>query len=244
MKTSSFPQAEIAIANAESGSMFDVHADKLAIPYGDYPHAKGVQRFTKQSAEQIVAAWNSIPEQLRMTYTGIPVYIGHPDVPELRTFYPDTKAYGWLEGISAENDAMQMPVKWTAPGAEMIEKGHFKFYSPYWMLKKVAGGISPTRLKSIGLTNNNNIPVPALANETAFKHGPGKTPEDLANHHAKIRREAVATELAKLAGSKLSDSAKYDAAFRIAERKNPESFNFTRGLSMNHLYGEHKPSAV
>jgi len=160
---------EISIANGDGDgeATFQADADSLFIPYGNYPHKVGLQKFDKASADAMAAAWNTAGDKVRRLFKPVPVYIGHPDVPALRQFYPDTKAYGWVEGMSAENEGLRMPVKWTAAGREMVENGHYKFYSPFWDLKQVPGGLAPVRMKSIGLTNNNNIPVPALANETA-----------------------------------------------------------------------------
>jgi Mu-like prophage I protein len=197
---------EIAIANLDGGgdAMFQADLNGLFIPYGEYPHKKGLQKFTKASAEAMAGAWNSLGEKVRRVFTGVPIYVGHPDVPELRQFYPDTKAYGWAEGITAENEGMRIPVKWTAAGKEMVENGHYKFYSPYWLLEKVAGGLSPKRLKSIGLTNNNNIPVPALANEAAAASAlPGWLTEALG-----LDGSASEDDAKKALGGKLEQASK------------------------------------
>lgn len=229
---------EISIANLDGGgdAMFQADLNGLFIPYGEYPHKKGLQKFTKASAEAMVGAWNSLGEKVRRVFTGVPIYVGHPDVPELRQFYPDTKAYGWAEGISAENEGMRIPVKWTAAGKEMVENGHYKFYSPYWLLEKVAGGLSPKRLKSIGLTNNNNIPVPALANEAESGALPGWLTEALGLDGSASEDEAKKALGGKMeAASKAQDLA--DAHSKL-EKKHKEVSD--AHAKLDKAYTEHK----
>jgi hypothetical protein len=93
-----------------------------------------------------------------------PVYVGHPDLPGSKD--ADKRAYGWIENMRAEDDGLHLDVKWSDEGRKLVENAHFKFYSPLWWTKKLkTGGIRPVGLKSMGLTNDPNIPVPALANE-------------------------------------------------------------------------------
>jgi hypothetical protein len=162
--------AETAIlANAaEGGSPFAiVQANSFVVPYGDFPHREGLQKFDRAAADEMVANHNGLLKKLvswargdKATY---PVYVGHPDLPGSKD--TDKRAYGWIENMRAEGDGLHLEVKWSDAGRDLIENAHFKFYSPLWWTKKVKGGIRPVSLKSMGLTNDPNIPVPALANE-------------------------------------------------------------------------------
>jgi len=60
--------------------------------------------------------------------------------------------------------------KWSAAGKELIGNGHYMYYSPYWGMQPAgfANGrqqFRPVQLVSMGLVNDPNIPVPAMANE-------------------------------------------------------------------------------
>lgn len=159
---------EVEIANALDGSgVFEIQQrDTLFVPYGEYPHAKGLQKFDAQSGEFLVAAFNSLPAKLGRIFTpGVPIYRGHPDVPGRADSNPAAPAMGWVSSVTAENDGVRFAVKWNPDGEAAISNAHYRFYSPNWLLRPVRGGIQPVKLLSIGLTNNPRIPVPAIAND-------------------------------------------------------------------------------
>jgi hypothetical protein len=79
--------------------------------------------------------------------------------------FPDKKAYGRITGIEPREDGCFFKAKMNRAGAELIENCAFAYYSPYWGCERTQGGIRPVRLYSMGLTNQPNIDVPALANE-------------------------------------------------------------------------------
>jgi len=148
--------------------------DSFFIPYGSYPHKVGLQVFQREDAETMVANHGSFLERFKRAVgmESYPVYIGHPDLPGSKD--ADKRAYGWIDGLVAENDGMRLTVKWSEAGRELVENAHFRFYSPLWFLAKGKGGLRPRRMKSMGLTNDPNIPVPALANEATAE--PAETP--------------------------------------------------------------------
>jgi hypothetical protein len=156
------------LANAaEGGSPFAIlQQDGFLVPFGEFPHKQGLQLFDRTAAEEIVAAHNSALAKLTRWVTGgsYPVYVGHPDLPGSKD--ADKRAYGWIENMAVRPEGLHLAVKWSDAGRELVENAHFKFYSPLWWTKKVKGGIRPIALKSMGLTNDPNIPVPALANES------------------------------------------------------------------------------
>lgn len=157
------------LANAtEQCSPFAIlQGDSFFVPYGNFPHKLGKQVFDKAAAEKMAANHNGLGKKLVNWALGgtasYPVYIGHPDLPGSKD--TDKKAYGWVENMIPEETGMRLPVKWSSAGRELVENGHFRFYSPLWWTRPVRGGIQPVSFKSMGLTNDPNIPVPALANE-------------------------------------------------------------------------------
>ena len=161
--------AELLLANAgEAGAIFAVlQGDSFFVPYGKHQHKQGLQILDRAAADEMAANHNSLLGKMGRVLTGgtpkYPVYIGHPDLPGSKD--TDKRSYAWIENVIPEETGVRFPVKWSEPGQELIANGHFLFYSPLWWTKKVAGGIRPVALKSMGLTNDPNIPVPALANE-------------------------------------------------------------------------------
>ncbi len=161
---------ESAFANAPGGqAVFEIaQGDSFFVPFGEYPHKQGLQIFDRTAAEGIVASHNSLPSRFKRFVTGAnsyPVYVGHPDLPGSKD--ADKRAYGWIESMAVENDGLRLGVKWSEEGQKMVANAHFKYYSPYWWMKKDGKGFRPSSLISMGLTNQPNIPVPALANESA-----------------------------------------------------------------------------
>jgi phage I-like protein len=172
---------EICAANALGGEgVFELQQqESLFIPYGNYPHKVGLQKFDAASGAQLVTAFNSIIGKISRIFSpGVPIYRGHPDVPGRPDSDPSAPAVGWVDGITAENDGVRLGVKWNADGMEDIERARFRFYSPNWALRAVSGGLQPVRLLSVGLTNNPRIPVPAIANdETTTKENTTMIPQ-------------------------------------------------------------------
>jgi hypothetical protein len=150
------------------GNEFAVAADgwvELA-PYGDFQHSQGIQRFTKEDAEGLCNEFNGLlglPSRL----LGLPWYIGHPDHPKFKDRYPDTKAYGRIKGLQAREEGLFANVKWSAAGEDLIRSEAFHGHSVNWGAVKRGGVWRPVRIKSVGFTNEPNIPVTpvTLANE-------------------------------------------------------------------------------
>jgi len=168
------------LANAaDGGSPFAILQDNsFVIPYGEFPHKQGLQKFDREAADEMVANHSGMLSKLeswaRGTKASYPVYVGHPDLPGSKD--ADKRAYGWIENMRAEDDGLHLEVKWSDDGRKLVENAHFKFYSPLWWTKKLkTGGIRPVGLKSMGLTNDPNIPVPALANEAEEETQDGET---------------------------------------------------------------------
>jgi hypothetical protein len=138
----------------------------MLAPYGDFQHSQGIQRFTKEDAEGLCNEFNGLlglPSRL----LGLPWYIGHPDHPKFKDRYPDTKAYGRIKGLQAREEGLFANVKWSAAGEDLIRSEAFHGHSVNWGAVKRAGVWRPVRIKSVGFTNEPNIPVTpvTLANE-------------------------------------------------------------------------------
>jgi hypothetical protein len=161
---------DMILANAaDGGSTFAIlQSDSFFVPYGEYPHKQGLQIFDRAAADAIIANHNGVLAKVgrwaRGDQASYPVYIGHPDLPGSKD--TDKRAYGWIENLRADDDGLHLGVKWSEQGRELVENAHFKFYSPLWWSREKGKKLRPVILKSMGLTNDPNIPVPALANES------------------------------------------------------------------------------
>jgi len=163
--------APLAAANAvaESGAFVVRQADSLFVPFGTYWHDSiGWQEFDAASANELLSG-------VRESVGGIPIYVGHPDLPGSDQRWPDKAAKGRVRGgrlgeYEGAPGAI-FEVAYNAKGRELIAGAEYNFYSPFWDLRHVgtrdgARLCRPFRLRSIGLVNESNIPVPPIANES------------------------------------------------------------------------------
>jgi hypothetical protein len=128
-------------------------------PYGDFPHTGGVQRFTKDDAQNCVNEFTGLLN-VAQRVMGIPFYIGHPDHAEFKQRYTDTKAYGRIKELQAREDGLWGNVKWSEAGKSMVNEEQFHGHSVNWRVRKDAQGFwRPFSVKSVGFTNEPNLPV-------------------------------------------------------------------------------------
>lgn len=135
----------------------------IFIPFGEWKFDGTTrQRLDRAHGERIA---NELNARVSRGEPGIPVYAGHPDVPQLAAKYPDKGALGWVEKIELANeggrDGLALTVAWDRdPG-----RG-FRWFSPYWLANGREGSTYVVdSIASIGLVNNPNIPEFRLANE-------------------------------------------------------------------------------
>jgi hypothetical protein len=141
-------------------------------PYGDFPHAAGMQRVTKESAERIVKDFKSFWGRIKRAIVGLPIFRGHPDCPSLANQYPDKAAYGMFADLEAREDGLYGRPVLNSTGADLVERDGLRFLSPYWEVMEIANEngrpvYSPVKLLSVGLTSKPNIPGPSLTNDTS-----------------------------------------------------------------------------
>jgi hypothetical protein len=159
-------------------------------PFGDFPHARGLQRLDRSAAEALVARFQSFLGRAGRLFGGVPFYVGHPDLPNASEL-ADRKAYGWVEELQAREDGLYGRVKWSQAGLDLLRNGHYKFLSPFWEAREVTveSGrkvFQPTVLLSVGLTNQPNIPVKPLANQAAPYPDTAPAPLPLANTRSRV----------------------------------------------------------
>lgn len=195
----------------------------IFIPLGEWDYdGKTRQRLDKAHAQAIA---NTLNARIAKGEPGIPVYQGHPDVPEIASKYPDKGALGWVvkAGLANEGgkDGLALTVDWDRdPG-----KG-FKWFSPYWLANERDGNcLIVAEIVSIGLVNNPNIPEFRLANElqgnvndnaTGANAGEGKKNMDRAKLIQALGLPETATDEDIIAAIEKCKAAASDAATKQA----------------------------
>ncbi len=122
------------------------------------------QELSRSGAEQIAAKVNA---GVAAGEKGVPVYWGHPDVPELAHKYPDKRAKGWIKSATIGPDFLELRVEWLEDNAT----DGFGWFSPYWggPAEHLANGRylkTVNDLTSVALVNIPNIQDFRLANES------------------------------------------------------------------------------
>lgn len=120
---------------------------QVLCPFGEWPHAKGMQVVDEESARKMkrAAAWSAA--------VGIPIYVGHPDDEGIRA-----EAVGRIKRICPTNDGIAVVAAYPQKTYEKIVRGEFSAMSPRWRMQKLGDGrYRPVKLLSVGLTNNPNI---------------------------------------------------------------------------------------
>lgn len=168
-----------------------------------------VQELTKDGAERMAAKINA---GVADGEKGVPVYWGHPDVPELAHKYPDKRAKGWIKSAAVEGDALVLHVEWLVENAT----DGFGWFSPYW--GGPATDLGQGRylkhldsLTSVALINIPNIQEFRLANE---------------RNEAKMKYELPANILALAARR---DALANEANFDESKHPRAEDGKFTSG---------------
>jgi hypothetical protein len=136
-------------------------AKPLVIVYGIYPHRK-----SKMNQVVNEASADAIADQIAAAQVagapGLPVYVGHPDVPELAPKYPDKTAHGWIVGLQKDQTGFMLQPEWV----DAPKPGEFIYFSPYFLgtdLSKTSTHID--EMRSVGLTNTPNSTKFRLPNE-------------------------------------------------------------------------------
>jgi len=143
---------------------FKFDPDKpFVIPFAEYLH-KGkdaIQIINEASAaafaaDLLSAKANGAP--------GLPIYQGHPDVPELASKYPNKAAIGWITKITATADSVELQPEWIS----QPKPGEFIYFSPYFFSDATTSRRKIIdEIKSIALTNTPNDTRFRLPNEAA-----------------------------------------------------------------------------
>jgi hypothetical protein len=136
-------------------------------PYGEFPHPRGLQKIDEDDAKAIVEDFNNTGNIGAQT-VGLPWYIGHPDDKHFKQFYNDTRAVGRIKEMRADPvKGLMAGVKFNEEGIKLLKDEAFHGHSVNWGMVNDGLNWRPRSLKSVGFTNEPNIPVEpvTLANE-------------------------------------------------------------------------------
>lgn len=239
-----FPMANESPDFTILGNESEIDAEGWSlIPYGDWKHADGVQRFNPDSAAKIVGRFKSTWHTIKRAITGLPVFNGHPDligqyqqqlanatdpamraelqrrIDQLSSDYTDHSEYGQIADMEVRDQGLALRLVLSNAGAALVKAGK-KFISPNWDARVVdwindrMPVWSPQTMNSVGLTSHPNIPVRSLVNSAAAAAAQAKT-----NQENQVNKEA----LIKLLGLANEATEEQITAAIAALQKRPEA---------------------
>lgn len=138
-------------------------------PYGEWPHADGLQRFGRAEADKMVSYFRKPWNRIKRAIVGLPIFAGHPDHKAFANSHTDRTRYGHVLDLEARDDGLYGRLVLSEDGADKVEKDGLKFLSPHWLANTLPseGGrkvFAPVFLVSLGLTARPNIPGASLVN--------------------------------------------------------------------------------
>lgn len=178
----------------------------VMIPYGEWPHERGLQRFQREHAEEMVGYFKAVWNRIKRAIVGMPIFRGHPDlaaqlerelaresdpakraeiesmVARFKELYPDDAVYGHILDMEARDDGLALRLVLSEDGAALVNEEGLTKFSPHWLSKTLGTDgkrtiYAPVYLKSIGLTARPNIAVTSLVN-TAPERAAEKPPQN------------------------------------------------------------------
>ena len=247
MKTHYF--ANIAAAQRPEAQIFvniiaiDSEGWVQLAPFGDFGNVDGkgnrvIQRFQKPDAETIVNEFNSLlstPQRL----LGLPWYIGHPDHARFKGQHTDSKAYGRVKKLEVRDDGLYANVRFGVAGKQLVEDEAFHGHSVNW--RAVPTGTDqgmtifrPVALKSVGFTNDPQIPVRpvSMSNEASDDE---LEPTELPNEDM-----TIPPRLKLIAGFKEDEEVTMDQIIAALEKAHPNQSTHTQSTPNNTMPNERK----
>lgn len=168
------PEALTASAFVLTNDAAKTAPEWIEIPFGQHDHKSAMQILDEPSAKEIVANFEAEKKDKGRRFKGLPIYLGHPDDPQMSGPNPDKRARGWIREAAVSNEALRLKTDWNALGRGEVEGEEVAYFSPRWGVRRIANttrNVRPVHLVSVGLTNEPNIGVLPLTNErtTAMK---------------------------------------------------------------------------
>lgn len=152
----------------------------MIAPFGDWPgigaekqsdgtvkRFKAIQRVDKQSATELVNAFNSIAGRIKRFIVGVPIYEGHPDALGIGHRYANKAPVGTTAELAVREDGLYARPVFTNEGAAILNSDAKIGFSVRASGEQVAVENNVpvyvwTAVHSLGLTPNPNLPVQFL----------------------------------------------------------------------------------
>ncbi len=223
------------------------NTSEIFIPFGSWPYGlKAVvgtngseskvfvtQKFDLEGAKHIATL---ISDTVAKGNPGIPIYWGHPDVPDVAAKFPDKRAKGWIRKAEVSERGLKLfDIEWLDDPAS-----GFGWFSPYWhgvptMTDKNNATVEINEIISVGLTNQPNILDFRLANEAEYEtttSGTAAQPKDKTMDREKLLEvlglppettdEQIIAEITKLKTTAADSATKLEAANAEIEAEKQE----------------------
>jgi hypothetical protein len=199
----------------------------MLAPFGSFPGVAtqpiaggGVKRYDavqvvdRESAVELVNEFNSFGGKIRRFLRGVPIFVGHPDMPGRSHLYPHKEPVGTTVELQVRDDGLWCKPCFTNDGLEYIDANQGLGFSARWSGNEAGEQdgkpvYRPASLKSIGLTQRPNLPVELINDDEP----PGQ-PQDIMKEQVLAWLKGLGIELANDASNEQITSA----LTQVAER--------------------------
>lgn len=134
---------------------------------GAFATFDAIQRLDRSAAEQMVTHFNSITNRVKRFVKGVPIFNGHPDMPDAGNKYPDKKRKGLIADLQIRDDGLYCKPIFDEDAVPILTGPKKLFFSGRWSSDELAeeNGVRvfrPDALISVGITPNPNLRVQQL----------------------------------------------------------------------------------
>lgn len=192
---------------------------------GKVTRRESIQRLDRAAAEAMVENFNSVVGRVKRFFRGVPIFLGHPDVPGIGAAYKDGTEKGVIQALEVRDDGLYAKPIFNSAGAELINSDSKLYFSGRWS-SDFAGEenglpiFRPRQVKSVGLTSQPHLPTELLNDSQSQTTPPEvklsiliallqKAGIELANDATESAAEAAVGQLVEkvTAGAELANAA-------------------------------------
>lgn len=144
----------------------------MLAPFGDFPGVAltndgprpAVQRVDREAGEALARSLKGFAGKASRFFRGVPIFAGHPDVPQLAHRYSDPEPKGTVADLQVRDTGIFIRPVLTEAGADLVNSGEKLGFSAYVRADVIGSSDDKlvtrwNRLNSAALTQHPNLPV-------------------------------------------------------------------------------------
>lgn len=145
----------------------DFRSRAVVVSQGKVTRVDSIQRLDREAATAMAENFNSTLGRVKRFFVGVPIFLGHPDVPGIGQSYPDATEKGVIQALEVREDGLYAKPVFNASGAELLNGDAKLYFSGRWSTEPAGEHeglpvFRPRLVKSVGLTSQPHLPTEML----------------------------------------------------------------------------------